>query len=82
VFLKEEELFYSKNALFETTYLLWCQAILSVDSHWRPQWTFCPFCSVQFDMIGKMENFRNEFNFFTEMLGIKVGFCLELENMK
>ena len=45
-----------------------------LDIHFRPQWFSCPFCSLDFDMIGSMENFTQDFDFFIDEFNVKVRF--------
>ena len=40
-----------------------------VDSHWKPQWANCPFCSHDFDVIGKLETFDEDRDYVFRKLG-------------
>jgi hypothetical protein len=57
------------------------QEIDQIDSHWRPQWTFCPYCSLDFDLIGRLEDFQSEFEFLVKKLGLKVSLSIFYEVM-
>ena len=54
------------------------QVLEKIDTHWRPQWTFCPFCSLQFDLVGKLEDFESDFQYLAESLGVQVTLQLAL----
>ena len=43
-----------------------------LDIHFRPQWFSCPFCALEFDMIGSSEDFESDFDFFVKEHGLKV----------
>ena len=34
-----------------------------LNAHWRPQYKLCPFCSHDFDVVGKMETFQEDKEF-------------------
>ena len=40
--------------------------------HFNPQHLTCKFCSVQFDVIGTMENFNEDVEYIKEVLNLKV----------
>ena len=44
-----------------------------LDIHFRPQWFSCPFCALEFDMIGSSEDFESDFDFFVKEHGLKVS---------
>ena len=44
-----------------------------VDIHFRPQWFSCPFCSLDFDIIGTHDDFESDFDFFITEFGLKVS---------
>ena len=52
---------------------------LSFDVHWRPQYALCPFCSLDFDYIGDIEDMNNHVNYLAELLAFKVIF--EISNL-
>ena len=43
----------------------------SLDPHWRPQTSLCPFCADNFDVVGKMETFEEDRDFLLEVLKVK-----------
>lgn len=42
-----------------------------MDIHFRPQWFSCPFCALDFDMIGSAEEFEEDFDFFISEFGLE-----------
>ena len=44
-----------------------------LDIHFRPQWVSCPFCALEFDMIGSHEEFQDDFEFFIDQYNLKVS---------
>merc|ERR1711962_396806 len=42
-----------------------------LDNHIKPIWTSCPFCSVQFDVIGHLETFDEDSSFFHDEMKLK-----------
>ena len=38
----------------------------------KPMWAACPFCSVEFDVIGHMENFEKDAAFIFITMGLVV----------
>ena len=49
---------------------------LILNRHWRPQYALCPFCSMNFDYIGKIEHMNSHVNFLSDLLGFKVNCIL------
>ena len=43
-----------------------------LDIHFRPQWFSCPFCAMDFDMIGSAEEFEEDFEFFISEFNLQV----------
>lgn len=39
-----------------------------IDLHWRPMWTLCPFCSHQYDAVGRMETFEADRDFILHQI--------------
>ena len=52
---------------------------LSFNVHWRLQYALCPFCSLNFDYIGDIEDMNNHVDYLAELLGFKVIF--EISNL-
>ena len=52
-----------------------------LDIHFRPQWFSCPFCALEFDMIGSSEDFESDFDFFVKEHGLKVQ-VLKVKKLK
>ena len=51
-----------------------------LDIHFRPQWFSCPFCALEFDMIGSQEEFDEDFGFFVNQFKFTVSyFCLRTD---
>ena len=48
------------------------QGPLNLDNHIKPMWASCPFCSVEFDVIGRLENFDKYVQFIFITMGITV----------
>ena len=46
---------------------------LKFNRHWRPQYALCPFCSLEFDYIGSVENMNKDVDYLSVLLGFKVG---------
>ena len=46
---------------------------LKFNRHWRPQYALCPFCSLEFDYIGSVENMNKDVDYLSGLLGFKVG---------
>ena len=36
----------------------------------RPQWSSCPFCAIDFDIIGKLEDYEEDEKFVVEKLNL------------
>jgi hypothetical protein len=47
---------------------------LSFNSHWRPQYALCPFCSLNFDYIGDINDMDKHVDYLADLLGFKVIF--------
>ena len=44
-----------------------------IDRHWRPYWASCPFCRIDFDIIGKMdETMQEDRDTFLNAIGAKM----------
>ena len=41
-----------------------------VDIHFRPQWASCPFCRVDFDLVGRMETFEEDREALLEAMNV------------
>lgn len=67
---------------------------LNVNVHFVPQWSLCPFCDLDFEFIGKVEDFETESNFVIQHLNLQVllltindsprfsnGLCLSNKNI-
>ena len=46
---------------------------LSFNRHWRPQYALCPFCSLNFDYIGTVEDMNTHVDYLADLLGFKVN---------
>lgn len=44
---------------------------LSFDVHWRPQYALCPFCSLDFDYIGDVDDMDKHVDYLADLLGFK-----------
>ena len=44
-----------------------------LDNHIKPIWTSCPFCSVQFDVVGHLETFDEDSSFIHDEMELKVS---------
>ena len=51
-----------------------------LDPHLRPMWQTCPFCSVDFDVIGKMETFGDDIDFVANALNVQLDSSLRNNN--
>lgn len=49
------------------------RGMLRVDLHWRPIWAACPFCLVDFDVVGRMDTFDQDSDIVVKLLGVEVG---------
>ena len=45
---------------------------LSLNRHWRPQYAICPFCGLNFDYIGTVEDMNTHVDYLADLLGFKV----------
>ena len=45
---------------------------LSLDPHFRPQYVSCPFCSMNFDYIGEIEDMDIHVEYLSDLLGLPV----------
>lgn len=41
---------------------------VGLDPHWVPQWATCPFCRINFDLVGKLETFDEDLDILFEVL--------------
>ena len=39
-----------------------------MDNHIRPLWSSCPFCAIDFDIIGQLEDYQEVEKFIVEKL--------------
>ena len=46
---------------------------LNVNVHFVPQWSLCPFCTIDFDFVGKVEDFEAESNYVIQRLKLGVN---------
>ena len=44
----------------------------NLDNHLRPLWASCPFCAINFDIIGKLENYEADEKFIVEKLNLDI----------
>ena len=64
-----------------TRYLLDFTAVngtAALDEHVRPQHHICPFCSVEFHIVGHMETFQEDVAFVFDALGLKVNYFFKI----
>ena len=45
---------------------------LDLDSHIKPIWASCPFCAIDFDIIGKLEDYEEDENFVVQKLNLDI----------
>ena len=43
-----------------------------LNGHFRPQWSLCPFCLIEFDVLGKIEDFEEDSAYIMDALGVRV----------
>ncbi len=55
---------------FEHFYLT---SLLALDVHFAPQAYSCPFCALDFDIIGDLDNFENDLKFVAGELNFTVS---------
>ena len=41
-----------------------------MDNHIRPLWSSCPFCAIDFDIIGQLEDYEEDEKFIVEKLDL------------
>ena len=46
--------------------------IQNLNKHIRPMWTMCPFCSIQFDVIGHLEEMDEDVTFILSTMNLTV----------
>ncbi len=51
----------------------------SVNSHWMPQYCACHFCRIDYDMIGKVETFQEDFQYLKAEMGVFMDYDSKLE---
>ena len=44
----------------------------NINVHFRPLWASCPFCAINFDIIGKLENYEEDEKFIVQNLDLKI----------
>ena len=44
----------------------------NLDSHIRPLWSSCPFCAIDFDIIGQLEDYEEDEKFIVEKLDLNL----------
>ena len=42
----------------------------NMDNHIRPLWSSCPFCAIDFDIIGQLEDYEEDEKFIIEKLDL------------
>ena len=42
------------------------------NNHYRPQYLACPYCQLDFDLVGNLEDMKNHTAFIARHLGLKV----------
>ena len=42
------------------------------NAHWRPQFSLCPYCSIDFDYVGDINDMNYHVDFLSDILGFKV----------
>jgi hypothetical protein len=42
----------------------------NMDNHIRPLWSSCPFCAIDFDIIGQLEDYEEDEKFIVEKLDL------------
>ena len=52
----------------------------SLDCHLRPMWASCPFCSVEFDVIGNLNTFDQDSMFIMKSLNMTVNYEVMWKN--
>ena len=45
----------------------------NLNPHWQSQWGCCPFCTLDFDIIGHLETFEEDMNFIIRAMNWQVG---------
>lgn len=53
-----------------------------LDLNFQPFWAVCPFCSLDFDLIGRVESFNNDADFVFRELRLLVSFFFASFKMK
>jgi Sulfotransferase family len=62
----EEQLQLSRRPTFgEFAAYLVRERVENYDNHWLPYWLHCHACSLEYDVIAKMETFEDDMNFVT-----------------
>ena len=47
----------------------------NMDNHIRPLWSSCPFCAIDFDIIGQLEDYEEDEKFIVEKLNLN---CIKM----
>ena len=55
---------------------IWKQKITTGNGQYIPQCVLCPYCQLQFDLVGQLEDMETDTAFFARHLGLKVKYLI------
>ena len=55
---------------------IWKQEIITGNAHYDPQYVVCPYCQLQFDLVGQLEDMETDTAFLARHLGLKVKYVI------
>ena len=44
----------------------------TANEHWRPYYQHCDYCDIKYDFVGRVEHFKNDFNYVALMTSISL----------
>ena len=51
---------------------------LNFNVHVKPQYAMCPFCALEFDYVGEVQNMSKQIEFLSDILGFKVSCAISI----
>lgn len=51
---------------------------LNFNQHVKPQYAMCPFCALEFDYVGELQNMSKQMDFLSDILGFRVSCIISI----
>ena len=51
-----------------------------LNGHFRPQWALCPFCLIDFNILGKIEDFEEDSAYIMDALRVRVSYKFDVNH--